>query len=334
MVTSHIFSLPWEKPRPKPETAEKAREASQVEGIPLEEDECLPATTLATMKESFWKRYHWMPPPEQQPSDKLLSKVKRSLEKKNIEVLNMFQVKSLVNQRQGTTKRRKVAPKIWVGEDPEDDEVAVEDVWAYLDNMFIYMVALAMAGVTAIQPAPTAAEGPSTNSCDYVEFPLDLAWKYHFRAVQTVKKIPERARLPHVSSLDLQERALWCQKYATGTEKLGAIVLQIYTERDVHWAAATLLPSQSGRLSMAPPEPAVAPRASTAAVSAPSGNKLAATFRDGTPLCEAWNQGRCPHQKARNCANGEHRCSHRLKSGRVCGDPNHVGSKCKNRQKA
>ena len=91
-----------------------------------------------------------MPPPEQQPSDKLLSKVKRSLEKKNIEVLNMFQVKSLVNQRQGTTKRRKVAPKIWVGEDPEDDEAAVEDVWAYLDNMFIYMVALAMAGVTAI----------------------------------------------------------------------------------------------------------------------------------------------------------------------------------------
>ena len=144
----------------------------------------------------------------------------------------------------------------------------------------------------------------------------------------------EGTRLPHVSSLDLQERALWCQKYATGTEKLGAIVLQIYTERDVHWAAATLLPSQSGRLSMAPPEPAVAPRAPTAAVSAPSGNKLAATFRDGTPLCEAWNQGRCPHQKARNCANGEHRCSHRLKSGRVCGDPNHVGSKCKNRQKA
>ena len=41
-------------------------------------------------------------------------------------------------------------PKIWVGEDPEDDEAAVEDVWAYLDNMFIYMVALAMAGVTAI----------------------------------------------------------------------------------------------------------------------------------------------------------------------------------------
>ena len=49
--------------------AEKARDASQVEGVPLEEDECLPASTLSSMKEVFWKRYHWLPPPEQQPSD-------------------------------------------------------------------------------------------------------------------------------------------------------------------------------------------------------------------------------------------------------------------------
>ena len=51
--------------------AEKARDASQVEGVPLEEDECLPASALSSMKEVFWKRYHWLPPPEQQPSDKL-----------------------------------------------------------------------------------------------------------------------------------------------------------------------------------------------------------------------------------------------------------------------
>ena len=80
---------------------------------------------------------------------------------------------------------------------------------------------------STILPAPTEAESPATLSHDYVEFPLDLAWKYHFRAVEASKKISERMKLPHISSLDLSERAAWCQKYSTGTEKLGAIVYRI-----------------------------------------------------------------------------------------------------------
>eukprot|EP00435_Cladocopium_sp_Y103_P033844 s1798_g8.t1 len=205
-------------------TAEKARETSQVEGVALEEDECLPASSLTNMKELFWKRYHWLPPPEQQPSDKLLSKVKRSLEKRNVEVLNMFQVKSLTTQRQGVVKRRKVAPKIWVGEDPADAESPSEDVWTYLDNLFIYLVALAMAGAQPINPQPAAAESPSSNSCDYVEFPLDLAWK----SVQA-----------------------------------------------------------------------------SSAADTPRAGSLASALRDGTPLCEAWNQGQCPNQKNRSLANAQ-----------------------------
>ena len=36
--------------------------------------------------------------------------------------------------------------------------------------------------------------------------------------------------------------------------------------------------------------------------------------------------------KAR-CPNGEHRCAHKLKSGRICGDPYHTGSRCNNKGK-
>ena len=73
------------------------------------------------------------------------------------------------------------------------------------------------------------------------------------------------------------------------------------------------------------PEPARAPAA---------GGKLAPTLRDGKPLCKAWQNGRCPEQHARNCAEGEHFCAHLLKNGRVCGNPGHVdGSKCNNKQR-
>ena len=47
-------------------------------------------------------------------------------------------------------------------------------------------------------------------------------------------------KLPRISSLDLNERAAWCQKYSTGTEKLGAIVYRIFMERDAHWSAVTI----------------------------------------------------------------------------------------------
>ena len=52
---------------------EKAKETASIEGVALDEEEPLPAS-LANIKGVFFKRYHWIPPPEQQPSDKLLSK--------------------------------------------------------------------------------------------------------------------------------------------------------------------------------------------------------------------------------------------------------------------
>ena len=310
--------------------AEKAGDASQVEGVPLEEDECLPASTLSSMKEVFWKRYHWLPPPEQQPSDKLLSKLSRALQKKNLEVMNMFQVRTLANQRVATSKRRKVAPMFWVGEPADEEQAVQEDCASYLECLFVYMVALAMAGAGPILPAPTEAESIATLSHDYVEFPLGLAWKYHFRAVEASKEIGERMKLPHISSLDLNERAVWCQKYSTGTEKLGAIVYRIFMERDVHRSAVAIYP-QGASASGPPPEPAGTPPAARGGDK--KAGKLSTTFRDGTKLCGSWQHGRCDRQREARCPNGEHRCAHKLKSGRICGDPYHTGSRCNNKQK-
>ena len=144
----------------------------------------------------------------------------------------MFQVRTLANQRVATSGPSDGRLRPWFAADEE--QAAQEDCASYLECLFVYMVAL------------------------YVEFPLDLAWKYQFRAMEASKKIGERMKLPHISSLDRSERAAWCQKYSTGTEKLGAIVYRIFMERDVHWSAVTMYP-QGSAASGPPPEPTGTP---------------------------------------------------------------------------
>ena len=132
--------------------AEKAKETTAAEGITLDEEELLPQSSLATIRETFWKRYHWLPPPEQQPSDKLLSKLTRALQKRSLEVMNVFSVKTLFNQRSNpSTKRVKVAhkPVDWIHR--RNDEVQPVENWStYLDQLLVYLIGLAMAGAYAL----------------------------------------------------------------------------------------------------------------------------------------------------------------------------------------
>lgn len=299
--------------------AEKAKETTAAEGITLDEEELLPQSSLATIRETFWKRYHWLPPPEQQPSDKLLSKLTRALHKRSLEVMNVFSVKTLFNQRSNpSTKRVKVAHNLWIGSTGDDEVQPVENWSTYLDQLLVYLIGLAMAGAYALQPPPTTPESLATESFSYVEFPWDLAWKYHFRAGQCVRRYPESVRLSVISSLDLQERAEWAQRFANGSDPLGAVVHKVFLERATHWSQVPLVTSEGG-VSARPPEPALppAPKGPSAGVDQAFAEKL----RDGTSLCQAWQKGKCPQQKERGCAQGQHRCARELNSGRVCGDP-------------
>ena len=188
---------------------EKAKETASIEGVALDRQELLPATGLANIKSVFFKRYHWMPPPEQQPSDKLLSKLSRALQKKSLEVMSVHTVKTLFNQRSSTSKRVKVAQNLWVGGVGEEEAAAPVDAWnTYADNLLVYLIGLSMVGATPVAPAPTIAESLATDTINYAQFPWDLAWRYHARAVQCAEKYPEHSRLAVVSSLDLQERAV------------------------------------------------------------------------------------------------------------------------------
>ena len=110
-------------------------------------------------------------------------------------------------------------------------------------------------------------------------------------------------------------------KICQQARSLGKVIQQVFLERDAHWLAP---PPMVDPTPPRVPEPARAPAA---------GSKLAPSLRDGKALCRAWQNNRCPEQHARNCAEGEHLCAHLLKSGGVCGNPGHIGSKCNNKQR-
>ena len=106
---------------------------------PVDEDELLPTVQLADMKAAFLKRYKVSFVPEQQPSERLLSKLRRALART---------VRSMFNQRMAVAKKRKITSNLWVQEGPDEDQPGSDiidktcQVW--LDMLWIYALALSM----------------------------------------------------------------------------------------------------------------------------------------------------------------------------------------------
>ena len=236
--------------------AEAQRESSSSTPLQLDEDECLPASQITGIRDMFWARYHLVYPPEFTPSDRVITKAQRALAKRSLEVIDLWQVRSIANQRMTQAKRRRVAPDIWVGGDP--DETGVDPVhhswFTYLGQMRLYFLSLAMAGSTKLEPQPAAPESATTSSTDYVQVPLDLLMRYLCRAESLALRIPEKQRLSHLETLDRAERAEWAHRLANSSQSLGRIIAAVFVERDSHWAVPL------------PPPPPAAPAASAAAL--------------------------------------------------------------------
>ena len=152
--------------------AESQKQAGTEERT-LDEEHLLPAKDLATIKENFYTRYKMLLPPALQPSDRLLSKLQKALVKRNVEVIDVWSVRSLHTQRTNPAKRRRLGnTDIWVGPGPEEEGEDVERNWLrYLDQLNLLLTGLAMVGTTAMESLPTAPEILGTNSVEYVQVP-------------------------------------------------------------------------------------------------------------------------------------------------------------------
>lgn len=315
-------------------------------------DDLLEEGTLREVKVQFWKRYKVKYPVEVNPSDQLLSRCYREMEKRLLTVYDIWKVKTLLHQVMTTKKRKQVGTDLYTFEDEAEVMSEAHGVEKYLAMLHTYLLALSIAGSNKVQGAPVE-EAFGSDSTKFVKVPWDVLQSYYFRASRAVMSVPESSRLTWLEGRDIAERATWVSQFREGDEPLGQVVQSVMEKRGAHWDT----PIQN---MFARPNPAFQPQQSRAVHSpkkqkhdqqkgygkqapqreqkppfSPSSPKMmtpgtvAAALRDGKTLCPDFNRGKC-NTKGPSCDKGVHKCAKVLRGGRPCGMSFHGAHNCRN----
>jgi hypothetical protein len=255
-----------------------------------------------------------------------------------------------------TRKRKKVGDDLYMYEE-EPYVPPQKTTETYLNALFTYLLALAMAGSSKV-PGVSGAEEFGSDATQFVLVPWDILEAYYFRACSKVRQVPEGFRADWLEKCDVAERAVWVTKFRSGNLTLGQVVKQVYTERNAHWEVSPVFrgaqqsqvqsPPQTPQGRQPPQQMLASPQKSARPQSQGGGSRpqspggpqvpagqaqlapgqVAKQLRDGTVLCPDFQQDNCKVKKFK-CPKGIHKCGMVLKSGRVCGMPYHSADKCK-----
>ena len=314
-------------------------------------DDLLEEGTLREVKVQFWKRYKAKYPVEANPSDQLLSRCYREMDKRLLTVYDIWRVKTLLHQVMTTKKRKQVGTDLYTFEDETEVLAETRGAEKYLAKLHTYLLALSIAGSSKVQGAPVE-EAFGNDSTKFVKVPWDVLQAYYFRASRAAMSMPEASRLAWLEGRDIAERAVWVSQFREGDEPLGQVVQTIMEKRGAHWDTPIYGQNSGVRPNPAPqyqqPRAAYEPRSPNKQkqgqqkgsgkqkTSPPSGSpkKMApgttsATLRDGKGLCPDWNAGKCS-SKGPSCSKGLHKCAKVLKGGRPCGMSYHGAHNCRN----
>ena len=198
-------------------------------------DDLLEEGTLREVKVQFWKRYKVKYPVEVNPSDQLLSRCYREMEKRLLTVYDIWKVKTLRHQVMTTKKRKQVGTDLYTFEDEAEVRLDTHGVEKYLAMLHTYLLALSIAGSSKVQGAPVE-EAFGNDSTKFVKVPWDVLQSYHFRASRTVMSVPEASRLTRLEERDIAERSAWVSQYREGDESLGQVVQSVMAKS---WASIT-----------------------------------------------------------------------------------------------
>jgi len=310
-------------------------------------DDLLEEGTLREVKVQFWKRYKAKYPVEVSPSDQLLSRCYREMEKRLLTVYDIWKVKTLKHQVMTTKKRKRVGTDLYMFEDETDTKPEVHAVEKYLSLLHTYLLALSVAGANKMQDAPVD-EAFGSDATKFVKVPWDVLQAYYFRAFRTAMLIPEASRLSWLEERDIAERSAWVSQYREGDEQLGQVVQSVMEKRGAHWEVPVQTTMgkvdaerQQQQRSWEPQTPEKQQRGQqkgqvTGQQLVPVANvtkvvpgSVAKTLRDGTALCSDFNKGKC-RTRGRSCNQGVHKCAKVLRRGRPCGMLFHGAHNCRN----
>ena len=301
-------------------------------------------------------------PAEISPSDQLLSRCYREMEKRFLTVYDMWKVKTLLHQVMTTKKRKQVGTDLFTFEDDTEAMPETHGCVQYLALLYTYLLALSIAGSTTVEGAPKE-EAFGNDSTKFVKVPWDVLQAYYFRAARAAMLVPEASRLPWLQERDISERAAWVSQFREGDEPLGQVILSVMEKRGAHWDAPiqntqsrpgpSFQPhqiskhyepktptrnnhdQQKGHQKTQPqknrdqrqsPGKGYGKNSESPKKMAPG--SISEALRDGKTLCPDFNKGRCS-TKGASCSKGLHKCAKVSHSGRPCGMANHGAHNCR-----
>ena len=316
-------------------------------------DDLLEEGTLREVEVQFWKRYKVKYPVEVSPSDQLLSRCYREMEKRLLTVYDVWKVKTLLHQVMTTKKRKQVGTDLYTFEDEAEVTSEAHGVEKYLAMLHTYLLALSIAGSNMVQGNP-GAEAFGSDSTKFVKVPWDVLQSYYFRACRAVMSMPEASRLTWLEGRDIAERSTWVSQFREGDEPLGQVVQSIMEKRGAHWDTPiqNMVVRPNPAFQSQQPRPVHDPKAGRRngqqkgqgkqsprreqkpLFSFSSPKKMApgtvsTVLRDGRNLCPDFNKGNCS-TKGPSCAKGLHKCAKVLRGGRPCGMSFHGAYNCRN----
>ena len=110
---------------------------------------------LDTLSEMFHVRYHISLPPWLAPSDALVSRLSKELEKRLLSVRDVVKSKTLEHQLRRQKKKVMLSEHITLLQDEQDEEAqGPHTVAAYLDALLTLLYAYAVARVSRLPTAP------------------------------------------------------------------------------------------------------------------------------------------------------------------------------------
>jgi len=332
------------------------RDAGKSHQSTAELDDLLEEVTLAGVQNQFWARHHMTYPSDMMPSDQLVSRCYRELERRLLTVYNIWTVKDRLHQVTTTRKRERVAAgaNLWFFEE-ERESLPQKTAGKYLSLLHTYLLSLSIAGGgkrTDRDGMPPETRG--SDPADYIQVPWTTLEQYYHRAVRVSQLVPEGTRCQWLEKADVDERATWVQEFRESGLPLGKVVQDNFHKRAALWQVPVIqmqyISSEGGKANLPPKGQGKGTpggkeqkkkhklhlKNGLKTKGKPSGTgegkkvgkgQYSDTMRDGTKLCWFFNHKTCNTGKGKTCSKGAHKCGLALQSGRVCGG-SHAFSEC------
>ena len=296
-------------------------------------DRLLPQPTLDSYADVFYARYRVTLMPWQSPSDQVISRLARELEKKQLTMREVFKVKSQAQQMKAQKKSTPVGGGMSFTYEQPDEHQREEamNLRLYLDKLYTLMVAYAVVGARATASPPAS----ETRGCDttlHVEIPWDVCLKYHAKVLRFSSQVPYSIALDLVRKRDEGDRELWLEYYRNGTHTLGQVIQRTTEVRDAVWQVPEEFkvqrktkPEREDRRKMRSRTPPTKPKQEQQTPQKVKAKDLESKMKNGEPLCRNFQFGSCKNSQP--CVNGRHQCAVSRGGGRVCGGT-HPAYKC------